>query len=504
MGEVCDLLPEELNWKKTAIKLSSVIELGLDIATSFLAECSAVVAGLAMAAHMVLEKEDNGTLGDPARCRHSEVQSIDLTAVTINCYGDVGVTEAKKKRESLAVHLNEKLFRRSNEIPSKVVNFVMQRNGAVVGGALDCGLLAQQLAFSFHGSYLFGDTFLAWSNALLYEDLLMKISSEACIWASYSVPPIWKRRFWRYKHLCLKLKRLTQEIIQHFSQRDRDSHTEAMIIRRETPTKSEVSPSDWMVDDVLLGELDENLNLKEETCGDIMGLMFHGCLTTAGLISNILTRLVTHPEMQDKIHSEIIMVRQRSNESEMHDFRSMNFLLATIFESARLLPARPLLQRCSLKHDLHLDAGIIVPAGAILVVPVQLVQMDDSRWGGDAPQFNPRRFLSKAEEVVNLGEGPLMLKDPNTNASFLPFGSGARACVGQKYVIAGIARLFACLLQQYEVYTPELHYFSALPWLGFLIRVQAGSSPSEPKPTMNNCILHLLPSPNIILVKRNS
>lgn len=41
-------------------------------------------------------------------------------------------------------------------------------------------------------------------------------------------------------------------------------------------------------------------------------------------------------------------------------------------------------------------SGVIIPAGTVLVVPIQLVQMDDSSWGNDAGEFNPYRFLSKA------------------------------------------------------------------------------------------------------------
>lgn len=39
----------------------------------------------------------------------------------------------------------------------------------------------------------------------------------------------------------------------------------------------------------------------------------------------------------------------------------------------------------------------------------------------------------------------------NKNAAYLPFGSGSRACIGQKFSILGIASLFASLLQNYEV-----------------------------------------------------
>lgn len=47
-----------------------------------------------------------------------------------------------------------------------------------------------------------------------------------------------------------------------------------------------------------------------------------------------------------------------------------------------------------LVSDLRFATGVTVPAGAVLVVPVQLVQKDAFNWGKDASAFNPYRFLS--------------------------------------------------------------------------------------------------------------
>lgn len=46
--------------------------------------------------------------------------------------------------------------------------------------------------------------------------------------------------------------------------------------------------------------------------------------------------------------------RSDKNKIEADDVQKMHFLLATVYESARLLPAGPLLQRCSLKHGMAL------------------------------------------------------------------------------------------------------------------------------------------------------
>ena len=62
-------------------------------------------------------------------------------------------------------------------------------------------------------------------------------------------------------------------------------------------------------------------------------------------------------------------------------------------------------------EDLNLENGVTIPAGAVLVVPVQLVQKDGSCWGSDANEFNPYRFLSKT------GKRPVFVQ--NTSLSGL-------------------------------------------------------------------------------------
>ncbi|KAK4783441.1 hypothetical protein SAY86_007815 [Trapa natans] len=49
-------------------------------------------------------------------------------------------------------------------------------------------------------------------------------------------------------------------------------------------------------------EMHSNICLSEELSANIMGAMFHGYLTTAGLICNVLARLVKHPKVQDQVH----------------------------------------------------------------------------------------------------------------------------------------------------------------------------------------------------------
>lgn len=210
----------------------------------------------------------------------------------------------QKRRESLATELNGRLLERGNVIHARVVDCVMERICKITDkGSIECKMVSQHMAFTMLGATIFGDAFLAWSKANVYEELLMMIAKDACFWASYSVTPFWKRGFWRYQHLCTKLKCLTQDIIQQcrkncklFCPVDRNSHN-------ETPNKGmEAAIGGPSCSDILLTqEPHGQLHAREEPCGNIMGVMFHGYLTTAGLVGNILATLATHREIQDKV-----------------------------------------------------------------------------------------------------------------------------------------------------------------------------------------------------------
>ncbi|KAJ4836318.1 hypothetical protein Tsubulata_004557 [Turnera subulata] len=395
--------------------------------------------------------------------------------------------EAKQTRESLAMELNKKMLERADEFP----NCIMEKVDELISnGSNDSKVFSQRLAFSVIGTALFGNSFLAWSKATSYEDLLMMTAKDAAFWGSYRVAPLWNHGFWSYQSLCMKLRCLTQDIVQlsrkSHEDKDRNLCNRTIRSRKMAASGETFSSGSLMQDKFFSQELDGHLTASEENCGNILGLMFHGSVAMAGLIDSIFKRLITDQELQDKVYLDISLVKQCSGEDET--VGKMHLLLATIHESARLLSTGSLLQRCSLKDDLCLGNGVIIPAGTVVVVPAQLLQMDNSIWGSDASNFNPHRFLSNVGKVPDITKdtsftdarnsipASFSVKDPNEVAAYLSFGSGVRACVGQKFVINEVAAFFALFLQRYEV---RLHPESA----------------NDPKATAN---------PQIVFLRRKS
>ncbi|KAL8555231.1 hypothetical protein ACS0TY_003149 [Phlomoides rotata] len=342
--------------------------------------------------------------------------------------------KVEHQRKSLELKLGSKLLERASLIPDQMLDCIIEKaQSAMAKGAVDCETISLRLAFTILGSTIFGDVFLAWPNAIVYEELLMKIAKDACFWASYGVTPFWKQGFWRYQDSCTKLKSLTHDLIKECRQNCNSG---------------------------FLWDFGGHDGTGYEPCGEIISLMFHGSLTMAALIANILARLVVHLDIQEKIHSEVVMAQKVRGRAYQENFGLMPNLVATVYESVRLLPAGPLLQRCSLRRDLNLKNGTVIPAGAMIVVPIQLVQMDISNWGNDALKFNPQRFLSgtdnrcipdQKESLTGLTSS--VVTEPSPFEAFFSFGSGARVCVGQKLAICAISSMFAALVGHYEVCT---------------------------------------------------
>ncbi|CAL5085087.1 unnamed protein product [Urochloa decumbens] len=296
---------------------------------------------------------------DPALVKEVLTKAEDKLPLTGRTYnlacGRLGLfvssfEKVKSTRESLKMFLNEKLAIGVGRSSFKVVDAVMDRIETIMSkDFLDSRSFSQHMAFNVIGATLFGDAFFNWSDAVTYEELLMMVAKDGCFWASYAVCPFWKPSYRRYRTLCAKLKILTEDIIRKSKDQNSDQRSylksEGMI---KDPNRGVLS--EMMVGRCLHGAAEGPLSSEEEVCGNIMGLMLHGISASANLIGNILTRLVLFPKLQNQLHAEIVAVCNESSELEVDDVLRMQLLLATVCESARLLPAGPLLQRCSLKH----------------------------------------------------------------------------------------------------------------------------------------------------------
>jgi PHYB activation tagged suppressor 1 len=139
-------------------------------------------------------------------------------------------------------------------------------------------------------------------------------------------------------------------------------------------------------------------------------------------------------------------------------------------ETLRLYPPAVATVRRA-KADVELG-GCLIPRGTELLIPIMAVHHDARLWGPDATQFNPARFARGAAQAA---------RHPT---AFIPFGLGARMCIGQNLALLESKLTLAIVLQRFD-FRLSPSYLHA-PTVLMLLHPQYGAPvvfrprPSEP------------------------
>ncbi|CAN6226572.1 unnamed protein product [Urochloa humidicola] len=160
-------------------------------------------------------------------------------------------------------------------------------------------------------------------------------------------------------------------------------------------------------------------------------IYFAGYETTAVTAAWCMMLLALHPEWQARVRDEVRHACAAPPDSA--SLQRMKTLGMVIQETLRLYPAGSVVSRQALRRGVTLG-GVRVPAGVNIYVPVSTVHLDPELWGADAREFDPGRFATQ----------------PPPHA-YLPFGAGARTCLGQSFAMAELKVLLALVLSRFEL-----------------------------------------------------
>ncbi|XP_052525924.1 steroid 21-hydroxylase isoform X4 [Tympanuchus pallidicinctus] len=150
-------------------------------------------------------------------------------------------------------------------------------------------------------------------------------------------------------------------------------------------------------------------------------------------------------QVQDRVRAELHQVLGPTGTPKPGDMGRLPLLRATVTETLRLRPPAPLaLPHCARRHSSI--AGIPVPAGSIVIPNLFAAHHDPKIWDRPA-EFLPERFLQPGAPWRAL----------------LPFGCGARSCVGEALARAELFVFLGYILQRFRLEPPS---DGALPNLG--------------------------------------
>ncbi|XP_074579881.1 cytochrome P450 734A6-like [Curcuma longa] len=174
---------------------------------------------------------------------------------------------------------------------------------------------------------------------------------------------------------------------------------------------------------------------------------FAGKQTTSSLLTWATVLLAMHQEWQERARAEVLCVCGPLDIPSLDHLAKLKTLGMILNETLRLYPpAVATIRRAKAEVEL---GGRRIPRGTELLIPIVAVHHDAALWGEDAAEFNPARFADGASRAA---------RHPT---AFIPFGLGARMCIGQslalleaKLTLAIILRRFAFHLAPSYVHAP--------------------------------------------------
>ncbi|NP_001104007.1 cytochrome P450, family 6, subfamily ab, polypeptide 5 [Bombyx mori] len=176
-----------------------------------------------------------------------------------------------------------------------------------------------------------------------------------------------------------------------------------------------------------------------------------GFETSSTASSYTLHQLAFNPKCQEKTQKEIDKVLSKHNNKITYDaIKEMTYLEMAFNEAMRLYPSVGYLVRmCTVPEYTFPEINLTINEDVKLMIPIQAIHKDE-KYFKDPERFHPERFSSGAKANLK----------PYT---FLPFGEGPRACVGERLgQMLSMAGLVA-VLQKYTVEPVEISLRDPIP-----------------------------------------
>ncbi|KAL9697747.1 hypothetical protein quinque_001188 [Culex quinquefasciatus] len=165
-----------------------------------------------------------------------------------------------------------------------------------------------------------------------------------------------------------------------------------------------------------------------------------GSETTAYTIANACLLLALHPDVQNKLHSEITQIFPDAHpDISPQSLSSLHETESFLKELLRLYPIAPIIARETVE-SFELD-GVRFPKGTIFLLNFYQLHRRQDLWGADSTRFDPDRFSGERS------------KEPQHSFAYLPFSGGPRNCIGHRYAMMTLKIMLVHLLRNFKLTT---------------------------------------------------
>lgn len=191
--------------------------------------------------------------------------------------------------------------------------------------------------------------------------------------------------------------------------------------------------------DHLLSSTEDRQIIKDE----IMNIMVAGRDTTMSTLTFAVYFLSQHPDVLEKLRSEVLAKFPDGQVPSYEDLREMKYMRAVLNETLRLFPPVPGNIRQNIDGmllpsiDPKTGKQHYLPPNSFISYSVYIMHRRKDLWGPDAENFDPDRFLDDRLQKY-LTPNPFI---------FLPFNAGPRICLGQQFAYNEMSFFLVRLLQ---------------------------------------------------------
>lgn len=194
-------------------------------------------------------------------------------------------------------------------------------------------------------------------------------------------------------------------------------------------------PASDMVGMLLAARDDHGVGLTAAEVRDqLVTFIVAGHETVASALTWTWALLAAHPDIQRQMQAEADAVLA-GGVATIDDYARLSFTRAVFDEALRLYPPAWLITRNSLAADEL--GGFDVPAGSLIILSPWLLHRHPAMW--DEPdRFDPSRFTEGRFE----------------RTAFIPFGAGARQCIGKDFAYVESVLLLAMTAGRFTLEFP--------------------------------------------------
>ncbi|XP_046570784.1 cytochrome P450 2D20-like isoform X1 [Haliotis rubra] len=181
-------------------------------------------------------------------------------------------------------------------------------------------------------------------------------------------------------------------------------------------------------------------DISENTAKEVFtNLILAGTDTTSTSLTCLLLFLLHHPDVQTKLHAELMEVVGSTRLPSLSDKQNMPYTQATLWELLRIIGHVPLAVPHYTLSDTSIQ-GKLVPANTTVYINLWALLHDDTFW--ESPwDFRPERFLDSSNR--------LLPPSHPVRRRMLAFGAGRRVCLGEAMAKNRLFLLVTALIQNF-------------------------------------------------------